>query len=285
MLSSNSQYPPSRRLVVPDVQHLFRFAKIIFFHIFSRVKKYFSRQSRALIGKCFECSDVGFLIFEYLQSWKEFALLSSTTRSLHDLIKNGLLNPVTIAGGFMSDGQLMWIASRCRRLESISAPHAAFGSITDRSLVVLATHCPNLRQLVVTGNKLVTDIGLKELVVGCGQLSHLEISKVQLSRNGLTMLAPHLANLVHLDVMNCVCVDDDSLVALSQHCHKLEHIDICHCGLVTDRGVTAVAASCPNLSVLNAIKCPLISDAVCFSIATHCRNMQVRSPMLLKNAC
>lgn len=93
--------------------------------------------------------------------------------------------------------------------------------MTDVILGQLAP-CVRLERLTVQGNKVITDLGVVNLLSSC-------------------------RNLVALDFSECSQLTDGALWAVGANCPRLQGINLSGCVKMTDSGITAIAVGCPSL--------------------------------------
>lgn len=225
--------------------------------------------------KCFQNGDIGFLIYKYTNSLHDFANLSACSSELNNCIRNGALQRIKFVNKITFHKQLIWIASRSPDLKSIETSTVLFNGVNDETLTIISRMCKKLEKISLFENKSVTETGIAELARQSPHLAVLALAKISLSRNGLSLIAPIMTNLLSLDVMNCVNVNDSDLCALGEFCKKLTYLDISHCSAVSDAGIIGIASNCVNLTSLMAIKCSKVSDLSCLHIAQSCKALKV----------
>lgn len=93
--------------------------------------------------------------------------------------------------------------------------------LTDVILGQLAP-CVRLERLTVQGNRVITDLGVVNLLNSC-------------------------RNLVALDFSECNQLTDGALWAVGANCPRLQGINLSGCVKMTDSGITAIAVGCPSL--------------------------------------
>ena len=76
----------------------------------------------------------------------------------------------------ISDVGILELTKGCGRLEELHMPRTAlFFKITDVALLTLADRAPGLTKLDISGNELITDVGMDWLSSGCHALQDLNI--------------------------------------------------------------------------------------------------------------
>ena len=148
----------------------------------------------------------------------------------------------------------------------------AGADITDRTLVHVATFCPQLVSLVIAGCAHVTDAGLRIL---CSRLplTTLDASRCQLvTDEAICTLAETSGALLRNILLGCSGVTDAGLATLACHCSEIRKLDVSHNERITDVGITHITGACAGLEVLVLEDCKGISDATLFSVsASSCR--------------
>jgi len=217
----------------------------------------------------------GSTILEY-SSFADFANLSLTAKTWekHLLQSKEVWQGVQELNSISEHGQLSWIAKRAANLRKLSAGHAAFGSINDATLNVVARSCPMLQSVDLTENKLISGTGLCSLADSCPHLSTLHLSKVSLTDTTLIHLAKRLTRLTTIEVVNCVSLTPLSMIVLAQSCKFLMRIDFSHCETFSDAALEAFARNCPMLHVVILIKCLLVNDSSVITLAEHCLELR-----------
>ncbi|XP_065080374.1 protein AMN1 homolog [Ochlerotatus camptorhynchus] len=128
------------------------------------------------------------------------------------LIKNALtLNATRVQRGFHDDELLAMLLNR-----SLTRINLSSSTITDRTLILLAEKCPNLKSLT------------------------LSQGDYQFTRRGLEVIVRQLTQLQQLSVRNCALVDDELVTLLAQNCPRLDLMDFECCRNVTDRSADAI---------------------------------------------
>jgi F-box/leucine-rich repeat protein 2/20 len=103
------------------------------------------------------------------------------------------------------------------------------------------------------------DISRTQLTDGCVQylcgtlpkLEKLEVAGVtQLTDSGLAQLLPHIPKLTHVDFEDCA-IGDAALEALAASCRKVRHVQLSHCRNITDIGVLHLVDNLTTLQHLD----------------------------------
>lgn len=164
-------------------------------------------------------------------------------------------------GGSLTCNALTAVAQACPKLECISLPD----DMEDIGLLGVATHCPLLKEVVLSHHSIVSDASLVALAQHCPQLAKLE--------------ADH-----------CRGLTDTTLAALAQHCPGLLSISVDETGF-TLAGLAALAAQCLNLQEITVSK-ELVGGktlpegliplrvAVVYIQGNFCKKVNVNAPSL-----
>ncbi len=137
--------------------------------------------------------------------------------------------------------------------------------LTERSVLGVAAHCPNLVSLDVesVGSYLLRDLTASVVAVvdGCRGLRHLNLSSCpNLSGAAVRHIGGRARQLQSLRLRHNARLACDDLWALRK-CTELRVLDLGGCSRVRDRTVLAVcAAAGRHLRVLNLAGCPLLTD-------------------------
>ncbi|KAK4434413.1 putative F-box/LRR-repeat protein 8 [Sesamum alatum] len=123
---------------------------------------------------------------------------------------------------------LMMIAEKCKSLRKLHIDGWKTNRISDDGLIAVATHCPNLQELVL--------IGVNP--------THLSVEK----------LATNCQNLERLALCGSETVGDAEISCIAAKCIALKKLCIKNCP-ISDHGMEALAGGCPNLVKVKVKKC------------------------------
>ena len=129
--------------------------------------------------------------------------------------------------------------------------------LTNVSLDLIASHCPELRALYLNG------------------LVHLSTSGPTTSQESSSIheVFHACAKLEILELEFChQVVTDDVLVSMSKTLW-LEELNVGHCVLVTDVGVETLVRECLGLRKLNLSWCKRLTNTSVLSIQAHCQDL------------
>lgn len=123
---------------------------------------------------------------------------------------------------------LVSIAEKCKLLRKLHIDGWKTNRIGDDGLIAVATHCPNMLELVL--------IGVNP--------THLSLAK----------LATNCQNLERLALCGSETVGDAEIYCIAEKCTALKKLCIKSCP-VSDHGMEALAGGCPNLVKVKVKKC------------------------------
>ncbi|CAN1276874.1 F-box/LRR-repeat protein 3 [Linum perenne] len=142
--------------------------------------------------------------------------------------------------------------------------------ITDMGVGCIAVGCKKLRLISLKWCLGVTDLGVGLIAVKCKELRSLDLSYlpacVDLCRSagigdsGILAIASGCPDLEMINMSYCKDITDSSLISLSK-CLRLNTFESRGCSLITSLGLAAIAVGCRQLSKLDVKKCHSIDDA------------------------
>ncbi|KAK9289005.1 hypothetical protein L1049_017476 [Liquidambar formosana] len=138
------------------------------------------------------------------------------------------------------------IAENCRSLKSLDLQGCYVG---DQGLAAIGECCKKLEDLNLRFCEGLTDRGVVELALGCG--------------NSLKVLG----------IAACAKITDVSLEAVGSHCKYLESLSL-DSEFIHDKGVLAVAQGCPLLKVLK-LQCINVTDEALQAVGTCCLSLEL----------
>ncbi|KAK1422431.1 hypothetical protein QVD17_25545 [Tagetes erecta] len=181
-----------------------------------------------------------------------------STRSLFALIINCLclehiemertrLGKEDDQGLFMNS--LKALHTKSRSIKSLYLRYSPL--LTDKSLLTIASFCPNLNKLDVSSCFGLT-WSLSEILNNCVEIEHLNIRDCKKVKNLGSKVEPlRLKKLC----MARSGVNDEGLVGIADRCKELVNIDLERCQHVTTNAVKAMVKSCAKLREVNLKGC------------------------------
>ncbi|CAM9739500.1 unnamed protein product, partial [Discosporangium mesarthrocarpum] len=165
----------------------------------------------------------------------------------------------------------------CRYAVSLTALHLNGAcKVADAALMAIGSNCNKLEELSLRWHcSLVTDAGLKAVILSGASLRHLNIGGcINVTDVSIKALAEHCGrSLRSLDVMSCWRVTDISLHALGLHCPNMEAVNLQNCEWISDKGCLAMLRGCRSLTTLNLKGAADLTEAVIAAIEACCRHL------------
>ncbi|XP_020596450.1 F-box/LRR-repeat protein 3 [Phalaenopsis equestris] len=167
--------------------------------------------------------------------------LGSLTTSCMSLVEINLSNVIAL-----SDASAAAIG-RARNLERLWLARCKL--VTDMGIGCIAVGCRKLKLLCLKWCLGLTDLGIGLVAVKCRDLRDLDLSNTMITKNCLPAIfqLPHLEK---LSLVGCYGLDDDGLVALKQSCKSLEVFDMSNSQHVSDVGLSSIVNGAVNLRQL-----------------------------------
>ncbi|XP_052776898.1 F-box/LRR-repeat protein 4-like [Mya arenaria] len=128
----------------------------------------------------------------------------------------------------------------------------------DEILQVLGKHSRHLLSLDLWRCKTVTDIGLRELAVGCTELQELDIGwcfNIKSSSGSIRFLVENCKKIKKLFLTANRTVDDEDLLAIANNCPDLEQLDILGTRQVSADIATRLLQQCEKLEFFDVSFC------------------------------
>ncbi|OWM67079.1 F-box/LRR-repeat protein 3 isoform X2 [Punica granatum] len=121
--------------------------------------------------------------------------------------------------------------------------------ITDMGVGCIAVGCRKLKLLSLKWCLGVGDLGVGLVAVKCREIRNLDLSYLPISNKCLPsiMKLPYLEDLI---LEGCFGIDDNSLAAVKQGCKSLKALDISSCQNISHVGLSSIASSTEGLQQL-----------------------------------
>ncbi|KAK3227423.1 hypothetical protein Dsin_007285 [Dipteronia sinensis] len=196
----------------------------------------------------------------------------SSLTTISNLCESTLRSIDLSRSGSFSGSGLLRLAVNCRNLVEIDVSNAT--NLKDAGAAALA-EAKNLEKLWMGRCKLVTDMGVGCIAVGCKNLKLIslkwclgvgdfgvgliavkckEIRSLDLSYLPITdKCLPSILKLQHLEDLvleGCFGIDDDSLAALKHGCKSLKALDMSSCQNISHLGLSSLASGTGGLKQL-----------------------------------
>ncbi|KAB5512869.1 hypothetical protein DKX38_029897 [Salix brachista] len=178
-------------------------------------------------------------------------LLSRTLHSCFNLVEIDLSNGVELndlAAAAIAEAknlEKLWL-SRCKL-------------ITDMGIGCVAVGCRKLRLICLKWCLKVSDLGLQLLALKCKEIRSLDLSYLQITEKCL----PSILQLQHLEDLvleGCLGIDDDALSTLQQSCKSLKTLNMSNCHNHSHVGLSSLIKGAENLRELTLAYGPAITE-------------------------
>ncbi|EKX44552.1 hypothetical protein GUITHDRAFT_72182 [Guillardia theta CCMP2712] len=152
--------------------------------------------------------------------------------------------------------------SNIRRVRNLSSLDLSGNmTLTDRSLVVLASECPQLISLKCMMLPNISSKTVQTIATYCSSLEDVDLSYVSLLDDiGLRMLVRRCGGLKVLNLAWCESLTPRGLKYISEFSMSLETLNVSHTN-IGDNELEAIADNCGKLMTCHAVRCQHISLA------------------------
>ncbi|CAL9123829.1 unnamed protein product [Musa acuminata var. zebrina] len=133
---------------------------------------------------------------------------------------------------------------RARNLEKLWLARCKM--VTDMGIGCIAVGCQKLRLLCLKWCLGISDLGVGLVAVKCKQLRSLDLSFVPITEKCLpaVLQLPHLEDLA---LVGCLSIDDEGLVSVKQESKSLQVLDMSNCQHVNHAGFSSLLSKTPGL--------------------------------------
>lgn len=220
--------------------------------------------------------DTGYLIYEYLQGFKDVCRLSMTCTNLAHCVADGWLRPVTSLKYMARHSEIVWVIRQCPALTCLTTHECRSTDISDQTLLEIGNQCKNLDHFEVVSNRAVTGEGILSVVQANKNLRYLDIHGTSPSNHHMIQSAPNLMHLSFLDMRNCDLLKSSGVVKIAENCKRLQYFNISNCDLVDCEGINAIAKHCSKcLEEIFANRCQKVSNEAFLNLFKACGNLKV----------
>eukprot|EP01032_Pedospumella_encystans_P009070 gene9070-10708_t len=176
-----------------------------------------------------------------------------------------LLEHINMSYTNFSPETMTYMGQKCPMMTSVKM----CGSGDDAIVTALAHALPRLQELDARNSEKLESTGITELATHCKNLRKLVIS-------GCGALAQNCPHLIHLDCLFAVGDEacDVGITKLVQACTKLETLILPYFVIITDVFVMALAHNCPQLQMIVGLKGRNFGDASIIALSTHCPRLR-----------
>ncbi|XP_047954986.1 F-box/LRR-repeat protein 3-like [Salvia hispanica] len=126
--------------------------------------------------------------------------------------------------------------------------------VSDIGIGCIAVGCKKLKLVCLKWCVRITDLGVALLANKCTLLRALDLSYLPITDKGLSPVL-QLKNLKELALVGCPGIDDDSLKHLKQASKSLEVLDVSYCSNVSCNGIASLINDADSLHHLNIAYC------------------------------
>lgn len=162
----------------------------------------------------------------------------------------------------ISDQGLLRMHYALPRLERLSLEDLSL--LTDAGLQVIALHCSKIAHLNINGCHLITVVPVLQIARANRFLTHLHLSKLLLTDDGLVDLSSVLqaqrSNLIELDLSHCSAITDIGIAAIADACSSIRVLRLAGLHRVSFRSVQLLTTRCWDLQLLDLQDVFLTSD-------------------------
>ncbi|KAG0473725.1 hypothetical protein HPP92_015582 [Vanilla planifolia] len=190
----------------------------------------------------------------------------SRSRSFSNLGLNSLVSKceslveINLSNGVDLDDAAAAAIGRARNLERLWMGRCKL--VTDMGIGCIAVGCPKLKLLCLKWCLGLTDLGIELVAVKCREVQILDLSYTMVSRKSLPAIL-QLPNLEKLSLVGCPGLDDEGLSALKQGCKSLKILDMSNCQHVSDNGLSYVVNGAVSLRELVLAYYSPVSHSAC----------------------
>ncbi|KAG9151164.1 hypothetical protein Leryth_002733 [Lithospermum erythrorhizon] len=135
-----------------------------------------------------------------------------------------------------------------KNLEKLSLARCKL--ISDMGIGCIAVGCKKLRVVCLKWCLRIGDLGINLIALKCKEIQVLDLSFLQITEKCL----PYILKLQHLKeliLMGCPGIDDEGLITLEQGCKSLEILDIANCQNISHVGLSSLTNGSDHLRQLS----------------------------------
>ncbi|XP_057428823.1 uncharacterized protein LOC130722188 [Lotus japonicus] len=146
-------------------------------------------------------------------------------------------------------------------------------NLTDRSIKVIAEHCPGLCVLDLMNLGKLTDLSIGYLTKGCRSLHTLKLCRNPFSDEAIgAFVETSGESLKELSLNNIKKVGYHTAISLARHAKNLHTLDLSWCRNLSDNALGFIVDSCLSLKLLKLFGCTQVTDVF---VKGH-SNMQIQ---------
>ncbi|CAD5189406.1 unnamed protein product [Musa acuminata subsp. malaccensis] len=137
--------------------------------------------------------------------------------------------------------------------------------VTDMGIGCIAVGCQKLRLLCLKWCLGISDLGVGLVAVKCKRLRTLDLSFMPITKKCLpaVLQLPHLEDLA---LVGCLSIDDEGLISLKQECKSLQVLDMSNCQHVSHAAFSSVLNKAPGLRQMTLAYNCLVTHSLASSL-------------------
>ncbi len=166
---------------------------------------------------------------------------------------------------------LITLVQGCSNIKDINLTGCKL--ITDDGLNILGKWCPNIQNIDFGGCKSFTNKGFIALSQWSPNIQMINLENTNITYKGLTVLAKKCPNIQVIN-LGCTKIFDRGLTALAQRCPNIQDISLRYSN-ITDKGLIALAQNCFNIQRIHLDICNAVTDKGLIALVKGCPNIQM----------
>ena len=189
-----------------------------------------------------------------------------------------------LLASYTSLNNLDAVVCNCPQLESFALCETrASNVVLPSTLLALASHCPNLKELNLQHNRHIDATTAQKLATGCPDLEALKFYFCYgVDDAALSAFAQGCPRLRTLLVKGNDQIASDGIAHVAEHCQQLRVVNLAGSSHLGDEGVAPLLLNCPHLEVLQ-MDFSCITDLTLQAIGLHCINLKELSVVFCGN--
>ncbi|XP_042470773.1 F-box/LRR-repeat protein 3-like [Zingiber officinale] len=148
---------------------------------------------------------------------------------------------------------------RARNLERLWLARCKL--VTDMGIGCIAVGCQKLKLLCLKWCLGISDLGVALVAVKCKQLRNLNLSFTLVTGAGLEVVL-QLPYLEDLALVGCLCIDDGSLLSLKHECKSLQVLNLSNSQPINHAGLSSLLNITVGLRQLNMAYCCMVTHSL-----------------------
>ncbi|CAL9197586.1 unnamed protein product [Musa hybrid cultivar] len=137
--------------------------------------------------------------------------------------------------------------------------------VTDMGIGCIAVGCQKLRLLCLKWCLGISDLGVGLVAVKCKRLRSLDLSFMPITKKCLPAVL-QLPDLEDLALVGCLSIDDEGLLSLKQECKSLQVLDMSNCQHVSHAAFSSVLNKAPGLRQMSLAYNCLVTHSLASSL-------------------